>query len=121
SSIDNGLVQRNGALGYAETLISRPSETILVLISDLYEGGNGNELKKKLYRIAGSGVRLIALLALNDEGAPAYDHNMAAYMAELGAPAFACTPDQFPDLMAVAIAKGDLADWAASQGIAAGR
>lgn len=111
----------NGALGYAETLISRPSETILVLISDLYEGGNGSELKKKLYRIAGSGVRLIALLALNDEGAPAYDHNMAAYLAELGAPAFACTPDQFPDLMAVAIAKGDLADWAAAHGIAAGR
>jgi hypothetical protein len=28
-------------------------------------------------------------------------------------PAFACTPDQFPDLLAVAISKGDIAQWAA--------
>ena len=30
----------NKALTYCESLITRPQETILVLISDLYEGGN---------------------------------------------------------------------------------
>jgi hypothetical protein len=34
-------------------------------------------------------------------------------MTTLGAPAFACTPDLFPDLMATTIQKGDIAAWAA--------
>ena len=48
------------------------------------------------------------LLALSDEGAPAYDHENAAALAALGVPAFACTPDAFPDLMAAAIQRQDL-------------
>jgi hypothetical protein len=39
-----------------------------------------------------SGVLVIALLALNDDGAPAYDHEVAAALAALGCRAFACTP-----------------------------
>jgi hypothetical protein len=56
----------------------------------------------------------VALLALSDSGAPAYDHEHAAALAALGVPAFACTPDQFPDLLAVAITKGDIAHWVAN-------
>jgi hypothetical protein len=41
--------------------------------------------------------------ALNDKGAPMFDKNHATAFAPLGIPAFACTPDQFPDLMAAAI------------------
>ncbi|MFF9667224.1 hypothetical protein ACF1FY_34770, partial [Streptomyces althioticus] len=52
-----------------------------------------------------AGVQFIALLALSDEGAPAYDHAHAAALAALGAPAFACTPDVFPEIMAAAIEK----------------
>ena len=48
------------------------------------------------------------LLALSDEGAPAYDHDNAAALAALGVPAFACTPDAFPELMAAAIERRDL-------------
>lgn len=107
----------NSAIAYVETLISRPSETILVLISDLYEGGNRSELEKRLARVVTQGVKLICLLALNDEGAPAFDHHIAAFLANLGVPAFASTPDQFPEIMAVAIGKGDLSAWAASQNI----
>jgi hypothetical protein len=47
----------------------------------------------------------VALLALSDEGAPAYDREHAAALAALGAPAFACTPDLFPEVMAAAIEK----------------
>jgi hypothetical protein len=57
---------------------------------------------------------VIALLALSDSGSPAYDHEHAAALAALGVPAFACTPDQFPELLAVAISKGDIARWAAT-------
>ncbi len=70
--------------------------------------------------LVASGVQLIALLALSDQGAPAYDHNVAAAFAELGVPAFACTPDRFPDLMSAAIRRQDLTQWA-SAGEAAAR
>jgi len=55
-----------------------------------------------------AGVQVVVLLALSDEGAPAYDHDNAAALAALGVPAFACTPDAFPDLMAAAIERRDL-------------
>ena len=56
-----------------------------------------------------SGVTVIVLLALADSGAPAYDRDHAAALAGLGVPAFACTPDAFPDLLAVALSRGDVA------------
>ena len=59
------------------------------------------------------------LLALSDEGAPVYDHENAAALAALGVPAFACTPDAFPDLLAVALARGDVGAWAQRQDAAA--
>ena len=46
---------------------------------------------------------VVALLALADDGAPAYDRRLAAALAGLGVPAFACTPDAFPELLAAAI------------------
>jgi hypothetical protein len=111
----------NRALGYCQGLIQRPQETILVLISDLYEGGNHSEMMKRAASLVGSGVQMIALLALSDDGAPGYDHRTAAAFAELGIPSFACTPDLFPDLMAAAIARHDLNQWAAKHDIVTAR
>jgi hypothetical protein len=58
-----------------------------------------------------AGVQVIVLLALSDEGAPFYDHDNAAALAALGVPAFACTPDAFPGLMAAAIQRQDVGRW----------
>jgi Mg-chelatase subunit ChlD len=110
----------NRALAYCESVVRRPSETILVLISDLYEGGVREDLLKRAASLAASGVRIVALLALSDQGSPAFDHANAAALAELGIPAFACTPDLFPDLMAAAISRQDLGQWASLRGIATG-
>jgi Mg-chelatase subunit ChlD len=107
----------NRALGYCQGLVRTPGETILVLISDLYEGGNRQELLKRAAAIASAGVQCVALLALNDDGAPSYDHSIAAAFAEFGIVSFACTPDLFPDLMAAAINKQNLAQWAAGREI----
>ena len=65
------------------------------------------------------GVRVVVLLALSDEGAPVFDQDNAAALAELGIPAFACTPDVFPGLLAVAIEGGDIAAWAHRNDLAA--
>jgi hypothetical protein len=62
-------------------------------------------------------VTVIVLLALSDRGKPSYDHEVAAKLAGIGAPAFACTPDQFPSLMATAIERRSLASWAAAEGV----
>ncbi|MFC1417080.1 VWA domain-containing protein [Streptacidiphilus cavernicola] len=95
----------NRALAYCQSRITRPADTIVVLISDLYEGGIRDEMLKRVAAMKASGVQFIALLALSDDGAPAYDRSHAAALAALGAPAFACTPDLFPDVMAAAIQK----------------
>ncbi|MFN7119318.1 MAG: vWA domain-containing protein [Saprospiraceae bacterium] len=106
------------ALGYAQSLIQRPSDTILVLISDLFEGGNPINMMQKTNEIKASGVQFITLLALNDDGAPSYNHDIAEQMALLDIPAFACTPQLFPDLMAAAINKSNLREWSARNNIA---
>jgi hypothetical protein len=106
-----------GALSYCETLVTQPRDTIMVLISDLYEGGVQEELLRRCGGLVASGVQLIALLALSDEGKPSYDHENAAALADLGVPAFACTPDLFPDLMAAAIQRQDIGAWAATNGL----
>lgn len=98
----------NRALAYCQSRIGRPSETVVVLISDLFEGGIREEMLKRVAAMKAAGVQFVTLLALSDEGAPAYDREHAAAFAELGAPAFACTPDRFPEVMAAAIEKRPL-------------
>jgi hypothetical protein len=105
------------ALVYCEGLVTRPADTVMVLVSDLYEGGNAAQMLKAVARLVAAGVRLIALLALSDDGRPGYDPRNAAAFAALGVPVFACTPDKFPDLIAAALAKRDLSLWAAREGI----
>ncbi len=105
----------HAALTYCRQIITRPSDTVLVLITDLYEGGDEAGMRKRAAELVASGVQLIVLLALNDNGAPGYDQRNAQYLSDLGVPVFACTPDKFPDLMAAALSKQDIALWAAKE------
>lgn len=105
-------------MAYCQGLVTRPQDTILVLISDLVEGGLRDDLVARMAALTDAGVVAVALLALSDSGAPAYDHELAARLAAVGVVAFACTPDRFPGLMAAAIERRDLGRWAAEQGIA---
>lgn len=98
----------NRALAYCQSRITRPAETVVVLISDLYEGGIREGMLKRVAAMKASGVQFVTLLALSDEGTPAYDRDHAAALGALGAPAFACTPDLFPDVMAAALGKRPL-------------
>jgi Mg-chelatase subunit ChlD len=98
----------NRAIAYGQSLVTRPRETIMLLISDLYEGGVREEMLQRVSALTASGVQVIVLLALSDEGAPDYDRDNAAALAALGVPAFACTPDLFPELMAAAIERRDV-------------
>jgi Mg-chelatase subunit ChlD len=105
----------NLALTYCQQIVTRPTDTVLVLVTDLYEGGDAAGMRKRAAELTGAGVQVIVLLALNDDGAPGYDHSHAQFFSNLGIPVFACTPDKFPDLMAAALSKQDVGQWAAKE------
>ena len=105
----------NAALTYCQQIITRPLDTVLVLITDLYEGGDQEGMRKRATDLVSAGAQVVVLLALNDQGAPSYDHNNAQFFSNLGVPVFACTPDKFPDLMAAALTKQDIGLWAAKE------
>lgn len=111
----------NRAVGYCQSLIREPHNTILVLISDLIEGGVAQNLLRRSAELVASGVQFVTLLALSDDGTPVYDHELAAQMAAIGVPSFACTPDRFPGLMAAAIRREGIDQWAAREGIVSTR
>jgi hypothetical protein len=90
----------NRAVAYAEErFIERPEKTLLLLISDLYEGGDRAALVARLSRLVESKVKVVSLLALSDGGKPAYDHEIATKVSALGAPCFGCTPRLLPSLI----------------------
>jgi uncharacterized protein with von Willebrand factor type A (vWA) domain len=95
------------AVGYCRQLVTRPADTVLVLISDLFEGGDPDLLRARVLELTRAGVHVLSLLALSDEGAPVHDRAMAADLTELGATVMACTPDQFPEVLAKALARGN--------------
>ncbi len=107
------------ALAYCQQLVQRPAQTVIVLVSDLYEGGDTAPMLARAAALARSGVTVISLLALSDEGAPAYDHTIAEQLGSLGIPAFACTPAAFPDLIAAALRDGDVVQAAARHDVVA--
>jgi Mg-chelatase subunit ChlD len=107
----------NRALAYVQDLVVRPMQTHLVLITDLFEGGNAQEMLSRAEALVMAGINLIVLLALSDDGKPGYDAQHAQILAGLGCPVFACTPDQFPEMMAVALSRKDVQAWASSQNI----
>lgn len=88
-----------GALEYCETLIENPHRTMVVLVSDLCEGGSAQGLLGVSRRIVESGAKLICLTALDMEANPVYDRHMAQKMTDIGAYVGAMTPEALGDFM----------------------
>ena len=90
------------ALAYAQGLIENPRRTIVVLITDFYEGAPEERLLRTTKQICESGTTLLGLAALDSRAEPNYDKGMARRMANLGAHVAAMTP-------------GELAEWVAQK------
>jgi len=88
------------ALKYCQTLVTHPAETTLILISDLYEGDLVDNMFNIIQMMQKEGVNMISLLALDNDGVPSFDKKNGARLASMEIPSFACTPQQFPSLMA---------------------
>jgi predicted metal-dependent peptidase len=106
----------NQVVGYVQQRITRPEDSICVLITDLHEGGDADSLLRRVFRLVRSGVQVIVLLALTDTGTPSYHHGLAAHIAAFEVPVFACTPEHFPELMGAAINGDDIHLWAGREG-----
>jgi len=98
----------NKSVAYCEQFISEPAETLFILITDLYEGGNESQLVRRMKEMVASGVRVLCLLALSDSGIPSYDEGLARKLSKLGIPCFGCTPNHMPALIEGALRGQDL-------------
>lgn len=93
-----------GALSYCEGLIDFPFRTMVVLVTDLYEGGGYQRLYSTSKGIIESGARLVVLTALDMDANPNYDRNAAAVLADMGAFVGAMTPEELAGWMGKIIA-----------------
>lgn len=98
----------NKSVGYCERFIQEPKQTLFILITDLFEGGNQAQLVRRLGEMVESGVRVMCLLALSDSGTPIYDESLARKLSSLGIPCFGCTPNLLPELLEAALRGSDL-------------
>jgi len=89
-----------GALGYCEQLIEVPHRTMVVLVTDLYEGGGYHRMYQISNGIIESGAKLIVLPALDHDAVPNYDRKAAAVLADMGASVGAMTPEELSEFIA---------------------
>src|SRR5437868_7826130 len=85
------------ALEYCETLVTQPTRTVFVLVSDFEEGGSVTRMLAAAQRMASARVTMLGLGALSDDAAPVYDRRMAERLAERGMQIAALTPDRFAE------------------------
>ncbi|MEZ4606206.1 MAG: VWA domain-containing protein [Deinococcales bacterium] len=105
------------ALSYCQQQITRPRDTVLVLISDLFEGGDRRNMLRRCAELSASGVKIIVLLALSDEGSPRYNKQLAQELADMNIVAFACNPELFPEVMGAALNGWDVKEYLQAQGL----
>jgi len=80
------------AVRYAETLVENPRRTMVVLITDFYEGGDARVLIQSVRRLCEQGVRVLGLAALDNEAEAEYDRDLAQHLVQVGAHVGAMTP-----------------------------
>lgn len=88
------------ALAYAETLVTQPTRTVVAVISDFDEGGSVATLLATARRLTASGVRLLGLASLADDGEVWFNHHVAQGLVAAGAHVAAMTPDRFAEWLA---------------------
>jgi Mg-chelatase subunit ChlD len=90
------------AVDYASRLVDNPRRTIVVLITDFFEGAPLDRLFSVCRRLVESGVTCLGLAALDERADPTYDHATAARLVQMGWHVAAMTP-------------GELASWVAEK------
>jgi len=91
-----------GAVEYAARLVENPRRTIVVLITDFFEGASAEVLVRRIQALCEQGTHVLGLAALDEQANPSYDRDLARRLVEVGAHVGAMTP-------------GELANWIAQK------
>jgi uncharacterized protein with von Willebrand factor type A (vWA) domain len=83
------------AVRYCEQLITLPTRTVFVLLSDFYEGASPQPLLAACRRLREAGVRTLGLTALSHNSQPQYDAEITSLLAADGMELAALTPLEF--------------------------
>lgn len=94
-----------GAVAYAQTLVADPQRTVVVLVSDFYEGGSDVELVRRVQALVSAGATVLGLAALDADANPSYDRETAARLVRVGAQVGAMTPGQLAAWLAEKMAR----------------
>jgi Mg-chelatase subunit ChlD len=89
-----------GALGYCETRVQNPQRTVVVLVTDFFEGGPATTLLAAIKRLREAGARVLGLAALDANAQPSYDRQMAERCVAAGAEVAALTPQRLAEWLA---------------------
>ncbi len=101
------------ATNYCERFMHTPSKTLYILIADLHDTSpNEKRFVRKMEHLLESGIHAVTLLAISDQGQPAYNEGLAKKLSKLGMPCFGCVPDRLPDLLAAVLKGNDLSKFA---------
>jgi Mg-chelatase subunit ChlD len=88
------------AMQYATQLVREPARTIVVLITDFFEGRPERELVHQVREMAQSGIRMIGLGALGYDARPEYNKTTASKCRKVGMDILSCTPEKLAEAMA---------------------
>ncbi|MFD7584872.1 DUF5682 family protein [Kitasatospora sp. NPDC059811] len=81
-----------GGLRYARKLVTVPSRTLVVVVSDFEEGGPVGGLLAQTRALVDSGVHLLGCAALDDTGTARYSKAVAGQLVAAGMPVAALSP-----------------------------
>lgn len=98
------LIER--AVGHAAGLVANPRETLVVVLSDFYEGGPPERLYARVKDLVDAGVKVLGLAALGSEAQPEYDKQIAQQLVALGMPVAAMTPEHLAEWVSAHVRGG---------------
>lgn len=91
------------AVAYGAQLIDNPRRSIVVLVTDFYEGGSPDGLVRVVKDLCAQGTIVLGLAALDSECTPQYDRDLAQRLVNVGASVGAMTPGELASFVAGAV------------------
>lgn len=88
------------AVRYGQSLIKNPKKTIMVIISDFYEGRGYDQLTKALKQLLEGQTKILGIAALGHNSKPMYNRDYAKRMNQMSIDVIACTPKNLPEVIA---------------------
>jgi Mg-chelatase subunit ChlD len=86
-----------GALGYCETLVESPTRTVVILVTDFFEGNSPHGVVLRVKRLREAGARVLGLAALDEHAKAYFDHELAQRCVDAGAEVAALTPQRLAE------------------------